>query len=77
MVAMAENYPGKTTNMLTDLAKELRVYIIGESIPQKTKDKIYNTSFAFNKEGELIGNHLKITCLILWMVSVIVVLNIF
>lgn len=59
MTQMAEDYPGESTNLLSSLAKELQVYIIGGSIPEKTKDKIYNTSFIFNREGELIGSHRK------------------
>ncbi|SET62405.1 Predicted amidohydrolase [Natronincola peptidivorans] len=59
MVEMAEDYPGKTTDMLSSLARELQVYIIGGSIPEKAGDKVYNTSFTFNKNGELIGTHRK------------------
>jgi len=56
----AETYPGKTTEMLSSLAQKLNVYIVGGSIPEKEGDKIFNTSFSFGKNGELIGKHRKI-----------------
>lgn len=55
----AETYPGESTNLLSDLAKELKVYIIGGSIPEKDGDAVYNTSYSFDRQGELIGKHRK------------------
>jgi predicted amidohydrolase len=56
----AEPYPGKTTKLLANLAKELNIYIVGGSIPEKEGKKIYNTSYSFNRDGDLIGKHRKI-----------------
>ena len=56
----SENYPGKTTKMLASLSKELGVYIIGGSIPEKDDNTIYNTSYIFNREGNVVGKHRKI-----------------
>lgn len=56
----AETYPGKTTNKLASLSKELGVYIFGGSIPELDGSSIYNTSYIFNRQGELIGKHRKI-----------------
>ncbi len=56
----SETYPGKTTEMLSNLARKLNVYIIGGSIPEKEGKKIFNTSFSFNNKGTLIGKHRKI-----------------
>lgn len=56
----AEKESGQTTQMLSNLAKELNIYIIGGSIPELDDDKIYNTSFIFNPKGETIGKHRKI-----------------
>ena len=56
----SEVYPGKTTDMLSSLAKKLNIYIIGGSIPEKEGNKIFNTSFRFDKKGKLIGKHRKI-----------------
>ncbi|WP_330577777.1 carbon-nitrogen hydrolase family protein [Alkaliphilus serpentinus] len=55
----AEEYPGPTAGMLSSLAKELGVYIIGGSISEREGDKIYNTSYIFNQEGKLLGSHRK------------------
>ena len=56
----AEEFPGPTTNFLSKLAKDLSIYIIGGSIPEKENGKIYNTSYTFNPEGLLIGKHRKV-----------------
>ena len=55
----AESFPGQTTTMLSDLAKELKILLIGGSIPERCEDKIYNTSFIFDWEGKLVGKHRK------------------
>lgn len=60
MEEYAEEFNGKTTELLSTLAKKLDVYIIGGSIPEKCEGKIYNTSFIFDNEGENIGRHRKI-----------------
>ena len=56
----AEEFPGKSTQVLSDLAKELKIYIIGGSIPEFDNGKIFNTSYVFDREGVLIGKHRKI-----------------
>ena len=56
----AEEFPGQTTNFISSLAKDLSIYIIGGSIPEKESGKIYNTSYTFNPEGLLIGKHRKV-----------------
>lgn len=55
----AEKCPGETTQMIANLAKELGIYIVAGSIAELDNDKIYNTSFTFNKKGETIGKHRK------------------
>jgi omega-amidase len=56
----SEVYPGGTTDLLSELAAFHSVYIIGGSIPEREKNKIYNTSYSFDKKGALIGKHRKI-----------------
>ncbi len=56
----AEEYPGKTAQLLSSLSQELGVYIFGGSIPELDNGEVYNTSFIFNKNGDLIGKHRKI-----------------
>lgn len=46
---------------LSKLAKELGVYLIGGSIPERSESsKLYNTATAFDKDGNLIGKHRKV-----------------
>lgn len=55
----AETYPGESTDLLSRLAKELGVYIIGGSVPEKDGDAVYNTSYSYDRQGKLIGKHRK------------------
>lgn len=50
----------KTVRMLSALTRELGIYLVGGSIPEKEKDKIFNTSFVFDDKGKIIGRHRKI-----------------
>lgn len=56
----AEEENGETVRFLSSLAKDLKIYLIGGSIPELENDHVYNTSFSFNTEGEMIGKHRKI-----------------
>jgi len=49
-----------SANALSNLAKELSVYVIGGSIPERQKDKLYNTCCVFSPEGSLIAKHRKV-----------------
>lgn len=51
---------GPTFQFLSSLAKELGVYLIGGSIPEIEDDKLYNTSYSFDREGRLLGKHRKV-----------------
>ncbi len=50
---------GPTVQFLSDLAKEQDIYLIGGSISELDGDKVYNTSYSFDREGQLIGKHRK------------------
>ena len=56
----AESENGETVAFLSALAKELKIYLIGGSIPELDDGKVYNTSFSFDREGNVIGKHRKI-----------------
>ncbi len=56
----AEDAEGQTVRLLSSLAKELSVYLIGGSIPEIADDKIYNASFIFDRQGQIIGKHRKV-----------------
>lgn len=49
----------RTKSFLSGLAKELDVNIVGGSVPNIRGDKIYNTSFTFNREGECLAEYDK------------------
>ncbi|WP_068556343.1 carbon-nitrogen hydrolase family protein [Thermotalea metallivorans] len=55
----AEEYPGETTTFLSRLAQELKIYLIGGSIPERAGDILYNTSYIFDGKGQCIGRHRK------------------
>lgn len=54
-----ETKDGRSVAEMSNLAKELGVYIFGGTISEIKKDKIYNTCFIFNRQGERIGEHRK------------------
>jgi omega-amidase len=57
----AESEPeGETVSFLSDLAREYHCYIVGGSIPEREGDRLYNTSFVFNREGHIIAKHRKV-----------------
>lgn len=55
----AEAFPGETTGMISALAQELGIYIVGGSIPERAGEKIFNTCYMFDIEGKVIGKHRK------------------
>ena len=56
----AEEEGDYTFNFLSNLAKTNNIYLVGGSIPEKEKNKIYNTSYVFDRQGEMIGKHRKV-----------------
>ena len=45
---------------ISKLACENNIYILAGSIPEKENDKLYNTSYLFDKKGDIIAKHRKI-----------------
>ncbi|QWC00519.1 carbon-nitrogen hydrolase family protein [Mycoplasmatota bacterium] len=45
---------------LSKIAKNFNAYLIGGSIPEASGDKIYNTSYVFNRKGKIIAKYRKI-----------------
>lgn len=57
----AESIPlGDTTEALSDFANKNNVYLHGGSFFESAGDKIYNTSLAFDANGEIIAKYRKI-----------------
>ena len=48
-----------TLNEISLLARQNRVYVLAGSIPEKEGDKLYNTSYLFDKKGDIIAKHRK------------------
>ena len=48
-----------TLNKISNLARENNIYILAGSIPEKEEDKLFNTSYLFDKHGEIIAKHRK------------------
>lgn len=47
--------------MLSEIAKNANVFLIGGSIPEVDKDdKIYNTLTVYDNNGNLVGKHRKL-----------------
>ncbi|KAF1084128.1 2-oxoglutaramate amidase [Sporotomaculum syntrophicum] len=56
----AESYPdGETVQMLSRVAAELGIVLVGGSIPERDGDIVYNTCFVFGQQGGLLGRHRK------------------
>lgn len=48
-----------TLKAIAATAKQLGIYVFAGSIPEKADGKIYNTSFAIDRKGSIIGRHRK------------------
>ncbi|MEQ8175310.1 MAG: carbon-nitrogen hydrolase family protein [Syntrophomonadaceae bacterium] len=57
----AESYPGPSTELLSELARQHRLILVGGSIPERDEGgALYNTSFTFGPDGTIIGRHRKL-----------------
>ena len=56
----AEPADGPSVEMMSGLAKELGIYLIGGTIAELEGDRVYNTAFCFDRNGEIIGRHRKV-----------------
>ncbi|WP_407413361.1 carbon-nitrogen hydrolase family protein [Methanobrevibacter sp.] len=54
-----EETASPTLKRISHLANENNVYILAGSIPEKENDKLFNTSYLFDKNGEIIAKHRK------------------
>ncbi|MFS7981480.1 putative 2-oxoglutaramate amidase [Helianthus anomalus] len=49
-----------STAMLSEVARSLKITIVGGSIPERCGDKLYNTCCVFDTDGKLKAKHRKI-----------------
>ena len=54
-----EENSSPTLESISRLAKKHHVYILAGSIPERKDLKIFNTSYLFDKQGEIIAKHRK------------------
>ena len=45
---------------MSSLAKELQVFIVGGSIPEKDGEKYFNTCTVFSPAGDMVAKHRKV-----------------
>ena len=58
---VADALPGGTaSSMLSGVARERRMWIVGGSIQERDGDRIYNTAPLFDRTGELVARYRKI-----------------
>ncbi len=50
----------KTVERLSQWAAELRLIVVGGSVPEADAGKLYNSCFVFNENGEQIARHRKV-----------------
>ncbi len=62
-----ENFPvfaeaegEETTALLSRIAAEKGMWVVGGSIPERVGEKIYNTCFVFNPQGKRVARHRKL-----------------
>lgn len=58
-VKFAEDENGFIYKSMQKIAKDNSIYLVAGTMPEKDGDKIYNTSYVFNKDGEQIAKHRK------------------
>lgn len=59
----AENIPnGQTSTILSNLAKELKIFLVGGTIPERdtASNKLYNTCTVWSPSGDLIAKYRKV-----------------
>ncbi|HIT98938.1 MAG TPA: carbon-nitrogen hydrolase family protein [Candidatus Copromorpha excrementavium] len=56
----SEPEEGPTVEFMSDLAAKQGIYLVGGSIPELDGDKVYNTSYSFDRSGNIIGKHRKV-----------------
>jgi len=57
--APLENSQAPSATLLSELAKEHKIYLIGGSLPEKEGDRLYNTCLVFGPQGQLLARHRK------------------
>jgi predicted amidohydrolase len=69
-ISLATSVPGPLTDQVSEIARKHGMYIIAP-IYERDKDKVFNTSVIFDREGNIIGKHRKTVLPVMetWLVS--------
>ena len=57
--SFAEDENGESLVEMSRWAKKNGIILVGGSVPEKDGDKMYNTCYVFDRDGELIAKHRK------------------
>ena len=55
----AEESGGETWTVLSEIAKENNICLVGGSVPEREGDRLYNTCYVFDNYGKQIAKHRK------------------
>ncbi|WP_295749397.1 carbon-nitrogen hydrolase family protein [uncultured Oscillibacter sp.] len=58
--AYGEGPGGEAQTALSAVAAELGIYVVGGSIPELADGNVYNTSYVYGRQGELLVRHRKV-----------------
>src|SRR3989344_3371273 len=58
--SIAEPIPGPTTNRLSQVARENKIILVGGSVCEIYKNKLFNTTVVFDQKGKAIGKYRKV-----------------
>lgn len=58
--AYSEEEGGEAWTALSQMARELQIYLVGGSMPELSDGKVYNTAYVFDREGRQIAKHRKV-----------------
>ena len=56
----AEEEGGRTTSLLSRVAREEGLWVVGGSIPERDGEKVYNTCFIYDPNGNRVARHRKL-----------------
>ncbi len=59
---LAESFPGSTSNRFCDLARKLKIHIVG-TLTERSGDVVYDTAFLVGPDGNILGKHRKLNIL--------------
>lgn len=57
---LADPMGQETSSMLSEFARKHRIQVVGGSVAERIEDRIYNSMYVFNRNGEQIAKYSKI-----------------